>query len=212
MASRSLKYFDLGAQGADYVRAHLLGANPFCSSLLEVVAQHPGSISTLAPADTAIDRLVRFREGGLLPENLDVSQAIQLGDGQGSLMSVASLRDEQVALLRSIMHATPGSVCIVDDFNPRWEDIRDEAYYPAAFGASDQVFHLLTADSDVDMLVDAIQAGNTVWHGVAAVCATPPVLGEGRQSTETELQKSAHSVLALTCTAYDGEGFVLWRR
>jgi hypothetical protein len=77
---------NLGDSGRAYLRRQLTGVNGFCSELLAAINAVPGEVLTFAPSETTLERLLRFEEGGLLPENLtglDVDR--QAGrDHQGS--------------------------------------------------------------------------------------------------------------------------------
>lgn len=192
-------FVDLGAPGLAYVREHLTGVNPFCTALAAVVDAAPGRALTLPAPGAQLDRLYRFTEGGLLAANPE--------DG-----SAGSWKTEQGAYLVSILRAAPDSVCIVDDFNPTWSEFEARGAPANAFGVDDQVYHLFTAEDDPAVLVQALRMSDVVWHGVAAICADAPEMDEDRVCSADALQYAAASAIALTCTAYDGEGFVIWRR
>lgn len=207
---RSVEWRDLGEAGRTYIRGHLGDTNILCAALLEAFETHPGDVFTLAPVGTAADRLAEFEHGGLLPENLTGADAVALPDGS-TLVPVTSLIEEQVKLLRDTITAVSGTVCIVDDFNPRWSD-EASCLGATAFGVGEEVYHLLTVDHGEGDFLTAVSNGNCIWHGVTAVCRASPKLDQERESTPFELQQCATSALLVTCTAYDGEGFVAWRR
>ncbi|MEJ0060665.1 MAG: hypothetical protein WDM79_14285 [Terricaulis sp.] len=78
-------------------------------------------------------------------------------DENGEIAPVDSLKFEQAAYLHSIMRAAPEAVCIVDDFNPSWSDVRvDEPRYAHAFGVSDALYHLFASTDAPELLVDAL--------------------------------------------------------
>ena len=201
---------DLGEVGRAYVREHLGDTNAFCAALLETFSSEPGVVFTLAPVGVPLDRLAEFERGGLLPKNSSGADTVSLPDGS-TLSPIASLIAEQTKLLRDTMLAASGSVCIVDDFNPRWGD-QASCLGPTAFGVDEEVYHLLTPGHREDDFLTTVSKGNTIWHGVAAVCRVSPRLDSARASTPSELKECAASALLITCTAYDGEGFVAWRR
>jgi hypothetical protein len=201
---------DLGSAGRAYIRDHLINTNVFCSGLLQTINSEPGECFTIAPPCTSEARLVLFEEGGLLPENLLGQGTISLQDG-GSIVPVASLVEQQVKLLKGTVIASAGSVCVVDDFNPRWSE-RTPHIEPTAFGVGEEVYHLLTKDHRDEEFKIAVSNSNLIWHGVSAVCRAPIALGVVRETTEEVLLRSAASALLVTCTAFDGEGFVAWRR
>ena len=201
---------DLGSAGRIYIRDHLTGTNIFCSGLLQTFNSEPGYVFTFAPPGTQDARLALFEEGGLLPVNLLGKDAISLPD-DGSLVPVFSLKEQQAKLLKETVIASAGSVCVVDDFNPRWSD-RTPDMAPTAFGVGEEVYYLLTQDHRQEEFVSAVSSSNLIWHGVSAVCRTPIALGVARETTAEVLIQSAASALLITCTAFDGEGFVAWRR
>jgi hypothetical protein len=208
--SSDLIFIDLGDAGIDYVREHLSGVNVFCTALLAAVEAAPGKVITLAPRGVTRERLNAFGEGGLLraaPRMLEL-------DDNGDLAPIDSLKFEQGAYLHSIMRTAPEAVCIVDDFNPSWSEVRiEEPRYAQAFGVSDAVYHLFNSNDAPELLVDALTVSDTIWHGVAAICEYGPEFEEDdRELSEEALIAAAVSALTITCSAYDGEGFVAWRR
>jgi hypothetical protein len=179
----------LDDRAAIYLQAHLSGVNAFCSLLLEQVTGDAGEIFTLAPRGTPRDRLYEFDSGGLS----------------------ASPLLEQAHLLRRDVEAAPGAVCIVDDFDQTWGEpgSDDEAN---AFGVESEVYRLLTAEDDVLAFAEVLSATHVRWHGVAAICGRAPEI-DGTQTASLEaLAEVVESVSLLTCVAYDGEGFVAWKR
>jgi hypothetical protein len=201
---------DLGDAGLAYVREHLSDTNVFCAALLQAVIVEPGEVFTLAPHGTPEERLRQFDRGGLLLENMEGAGAVSLPDGS-TLVPVISLIGQQTKLLHEAMAVAPGAICIVDDFNPRWSD-QTSSLGPTAFGVGEEVYHLITTDHDEEDIVEVVSNGNTIWHGVAAVCRVSLTLDRSRASSLSELEQCAASALLITCTAYDGEGFVAWRR
>lgn len=204
------KLFSLDRRGVQHVRRRLSDMSLLCAALHEVVISEAGETFTLAPSGTPIERLYQFEAGGLLPENLDFSRAADMGPGQGRMMEIVSLFEEQVARLRSNFVTTPGLVCIVNDPLLRWRDIPPNEY-PAAFAVGEEVYHLLTSDLDGDVLVGALSAA-PFWNQLSAQCLIAPDVNDTRMCSAAELRKCAASVIEIMCDAYDGEGFVVWRR
>jgi hypothetical protein len=186
----NLREVGLDDRGLDYLREHLEGVNTFCSELLAVVDRTPGETFTFAPADLRGERLYRFGEPGL------------------PARALAELRAERIL---ELLDADADACCIVDDFDARWGDAKLEDS-PTAFGVGEEVYHLLTAESGAELIAEVIGQAGRAWHGVAAVCTPPPSDRPGEQSTLEALRTCARSVIEISCTAYDGEGFVAWRR
>jgi hypothetical protein len=146
--------------------------------------------------------------GGLLSE--DWSQAVSV-PGYGTFVPIPSLVAELVKRIRSALKEKSGSVCVVDDYNPRRGD-PDVASMPRAFFVGHEVYHLLDQSDDDETFSDVIRGADTIWHGVVAVCGRVPVLDTDRSCTAQELEHCAEATIEVSCTAYDGEGFVSWRR
>jgi len=199
----------LGDAGLAYVQAHLDNVNVLCTALMRVVDGHRGETFTLAPRGISSTRLTQFDAGGLLLENLHMSRATHLPDGS-AMMAVASLIDEQGAFLRKHVLETQGAICVIDDFNPRWSD--QKHLLPTSFGVGEVVYNLLATTNSDDEFAGAVRCSNAIWHGVAAVCRAPLTLDASRTCTPAALERVAATAELITCTAYDGEGFVAWRR
>lgn len=203
---RELRRFDLDARALAYIGAQLHGLNTFCTALESAVAAG-GEVFTFAPSETPLERLSSFEAGGLLREG----PRMFLEDGS-SLAAVSNLKQEQAQCLWEQLDP---AVCISDDFNPRWSDVQTRPYFsdmPHAFGVGEEVYHLVRRCDGVQTIRKALQKSDTIWHGVTAVCERAPQVGADRTSSVAELQAAAASAIVITCTAYDGEGFVVWRR
>jgi hypothetical protein len=183
----------LDDRAAIFVQAHLSGVNGFCSALLEAVGLEAGEYFTFAPRGTPRERLYLFDVGGLASDD--------------DLLPL-----EQANLLRGTLERVEGGgFCIIDDFDLTWGDPgSDDA--ADAFGMEEEVYHLLTADDDVQTFADVLSGSSLSWHGVAAICSAAPGLDETRTTNLDSLTEAARTASLLTCVAYDGEGFVGWRR
>jgi len=181
----------LDDRGLDYVRDHLSGVNQLCSALLAVVEQTPGETFTFLPTDLRGDRAYRFGEG-------------DLGLGEAA----AVLRAQRIA---ELVDADADACSIIDDFDHVWGEIALEDS-PTAFGLDEEVYHLLNGANRVDQIAEVLQQTNCVWHGVAAVCAPRAVETSDDQSALAAVIECARSVIEISCVAYEGEGFVVWRR
>lgn len=209
MAQRG--FIDLGRRGMDYVREHLTGVNPFCTALGAAVDAAPGRVLVLPPPGVDLERLYLFSEGGLLAANRSPSDVTFLEDGS-SLVEVATMKVEQAAYLVSLLRTVPEAICIIDDFNPSWTEAVAMGVDQHAFHVDDAVYYRFTADDAPDDIVLALRNSETIWHSVAAICAVDVEVDEESEASVEALQQVGASVIALTCTAYDGEGFVIWRR
>ena len=201
---------DLGVRGLGYVLRHLRGVNLFCDELALLLDRTEGRVFTLVPAPTQEASIFNFESGGLLPENLDPARRIP-APGGGYWVPVTSLVDERARRTVAQLSRTSDGCCIIDDFNPRWsEPLAREA--AMAFGVGEEVYHLFDATAEAEAVAEVLSYTDTVWHGAAAVCGSIIDVAEDRRVSELSLRNCAATALEITCTAYDREGFVIWRR
>ena len=186
----TLRQIALDDRGLDFLRAQLEGVNAFCSELLAVVDEVPGETFTYAPLSVLGERLYRFDEPGLPAADL------------------AELRAEQI---QDLLDTDADACCIIDDVDAVWGDpaLEDSA---TAFGVGEEVYHWLTADDGLAVVEETLAAAGSAWHGVAAVCIPPPSEDAGTPSALDALLRCARAAEAISCRAYDGDGFVVWRR
>jgi hypothetical protein len=204
-----IKTFTLDDRGLQYLRGQLSGVNIFCEALLPLIDKG-GEVFTWAPTDTSTDRLYQFEAGGLLPSNLDFSRAIDLGE-DGKLMPVDTMGDEQAVMVQAELRGDSRRICIIDDVNPRWpEPVATRE--PFAFGVAEEVYHRLTSGATMKEILDTMYSARTLWHAMVAVCDEPLVIDDARTAKAEALRQTARSARAISCLAYDGEGYVAWRR
>lgn len=214
---RALKVFDLDVRGAAYVRNRMADLSEWgsperslCRALAETMESSRGRISTIAPPETSDDRLYRFEEGGLLPENLDMSRAVDVGDGK--MLAIERLCDEELALLMKLLKEQPGRAGIaVDPLATRGDPHTLSTYSRTSTYVGDRVFHVVDSAADQEAIELALNAA-PFWTNLWAVTSAPPKPTPQREISEEDLCRSATAAIAISCGAYDGEGFVFWQR
>jgi hypothetical protein len=197
-------------RAADYVREHLTDINVLCSELVSVLETEPGEIFTLCPVGTPAETIYQFTSGGLLPENLDFSRATHYR-GKGTIMPKESLSFARATRIKTLLGSVPSAVCVVDDFDLCWPELRPEQK-ATAVSVGDAVYHVLTAEAQISTIDTTLRQARFIWHGVAATCNHSLQLAPGRTAEPEALRQCARAVIEFTCVAYDGEGFVGWRR
>ncbi len=205
-----LRRFELDERGEAYVREHLTDVNILCSALLDVFTSTKGAIWTLAPVKTPLERLCQMTRGDLLAANRDASRAVRV-PGRGVLMAVESLHLQRAERVLETLQGAHGRVCLVDDFNPTWGG-QHYVPEPSAFGVGQEVYHLVTGEETPDTVADILALGDTIWHGVSAVCQPEEHVSQSTLSSPDALKACARTVIEISCTAYDREGFIVWTK
>jgi hypothetical protein len=109
------------------------------------------------------------------------------------------------------MQAAPGAVLVVEDWVARWSEDREQVEL-SAFGVDNEVYHLVSSGAPADEIDKVLRIAHLPWHGVEAVCTTPLTLSDQRECTPDALRRTALSATLFTCSAYDGEGYLAWRK
>ena len=207
--------FDLDARGVAWIRARLANLSQcgdplkeFCAPLARLM--DVGRTWTLAPAETSTDQLYRFERGGLLPQNGDMSRAVDIG---GSVMTpIESLHAEERTILQRLLREQVGRVCVMPDPDLTRGDPCISAYHETiAFYVGDKVFHVVDASSDDEDFSCAFDAC-PFWCNLRVVTSESLPRASGHDLSLEQLRRSAAGAVAVSCSAYDGEGFVVWQR
>jgi hypothetical protein len=177
----------LDDRGRAFMIERLTGANALSDALAGII-ESEGEVFAFVPAEAEPDQLYHFDRGGL-------SAAGRLGPELAA--------EFHAALSNSL-------VCVIDDVLSRPSDPRplgDEAFFDC-----DDVYRLAQPSISAKRLADLMRYGNAHWHGMTVLCSHEPLIDAQRQTTLMELHACAESAVEVACIAYDGEGFVCWRR
>lgn len=206
---------ELDGRGLVYVQRRIADLGGYsepmaalCSRLGALLSGRPGVVSALAPASASEQRLYAFEEGGLLPENLEMSRAIKAGGGV--LLEIVSLNDEFAAALASALRNDPALAAITVDANVRRDDPTLSAFAETTFFVGDSVFHRIDGRTSPDGLMRALSA-SPIWENLVVVTSAAPDLDEARNADEAALANAASCAREITISAYDGESFLTWR-
>jgi hypothetical protein len=205
-----LSEFRLDQRGLDFMRASLDVDTALCRALSTIIRECPGETFTLAPEESPPSVVYGFSGGGLLPENRDMSRAIQLEDG-GRILEVKSLQAERARRIHAQLQAQEHACCIIDEVTLTADDA-GAGLEPSAFFIGKAIYHLLTGADSVDMIESVLFDTNALWHQIAAVCVPPVALRPADLSNAEAIQACLSAVIEVTTISHDGEGFVVWRR
>lgn len=211
-----LKTILLDDRGADFLRGRLseLAAygpalQAFCKAFAAQMQAAAGVVSTTVPAGVSEDQIYAFDSGGILP--VDPLTIVSL-DGGGSLVPIPSLFGQECARIRDALKRAPERVCIVADPMPRKHDSSiEQGYEETIFYVRDEIFHLITATTSEDA-ADRALGSAPFWSNLILISARAPTLASDRGVELADLCACAGAAVEATCSAYDGEGSVLWTR
>ncbi|HYD85121.1 MAG TPA: hypothetical protein VEA63_13745 [Opitutus sp.] len=165
---------------------------------------------TIAPVGVGREQLYAFESGGFLPANPDPSRVTHLADGS-TMAPIESLFEEEFTRLRDQLSRIPNLVCVVVDPLPRRGDPCLHGYAETIFYAGDDVYHVIRSATSEAAAERALSA-SPPWSSLNVLSTIAPTLDDNRHTELSELRKCAGAVVEMSCGAYDGEGYVNWRR
>jgi hypothetical protein len=155
----------------------------------------------------------------LLPAWVSDAQANDFGAGfrpvraisTGGMLPIETIVDVQAAEVIRFLGTSAVACVVADDANERWSypRARDLAN---AFNVGEEVYSLLTASDTPGTVRAVLSATNWLWHGLVAMCVPPHVPSRAELNDAGALAACLRSVRAVQSVAYDGEGYVEWRR
>lgn len=201
MASGRLELVRLDERARAYIQEQLDLETVFCKKLAEVVDLSKGDCFTLLPEKVETDRACDFGSG-FRPVNRPP---------RGGLVPVVSLIDRQSIEVENFLKSSSRAITIIDDVAAEKSD-------PAIAGCKNCIFYgtevcrVLMAPASRQGIREALASGNQIWHGLVALCCPEAELHPASLANPAILETCLASVREIHATAYDGEGFIIWRR
>jgi hypothetical protein len=173
----------------------------FCHALADSVDLATGEMFALLPAGVS-DAQAHDFNAGFMP---------MLALPTGNMLPIETIVDAQAAAVVQFLRATATACAVADDANQRWP-------YPRAkdlanvFNVGEEVYSLLTATDSPETVRAVLSITNWLWHGLVAMCVPSRLPSRAGLSNGDALAACLRSVRAVQAVAYDGEGYVEWRR
>lgn len=178
----------------------------FCDTLASVLRKNDGDFFVMLPRRLDTDCAYNFEDGDLLEEN-----ELRVIPPAGGLVPVRTMVDRQAKLIRSFLQSGDTALCIIDDAVARASPPK---FIGPATVLNDSGAALYTMDEQTP-IVDieaALRRGNHIWHGVTALCRPAAQVLTQKLAEPDALRECVASVEEMHAVAYDGEGFLIWRR
>lgn len=202
------KRFDLDSKATEYLMSILKG-----DSVLSPIILDSGSCHTWLPAETPAESMYKFDSSFVTTEPAS-SIRLNMGPIAGKYIKIQNLDHLLVSEIHNFLKKTDKNVVFILDAMARKGDPLnpEKSNWVVAL---DRIFHYLqgsnemTSDSIADVLREAKTSLNFVGFGT--------VLHESKKIEPVEIDLSVLDKLWVECSfvfvgAYDGEGFLIWKR
>ncbi len=207
----NLKTLALGDEGLDYLRSELSGGGTFAREALGRLPITSGVVTTRLPDNVSPEESIRFATGGKLPTPPPEEWRKVPG---ATLVPVPSTIDDLTKLISEHL-STPERVCLLENASAsRGDPWLAQPRVPTGYH-KEEVYHWLAGPQPEVAIQQAVRTARSLFAFAGALTSLDDAQEEwvegGDLSLET-LQRLADNTLQLFVGAYDGEGFVIWRR
>ncbi len=207
----NLRTFLLGDEGVDYVLAELSDGGTFAREALGRLPIASGEVTTRLPDNVPPEELIRFATGGKLPTPPPEEWRKIPG---ATLVPVPSTIDDLTKLISEHL-STPERVCFLEDANAsRGDPWLAQPGVPTGY-YKEEVYHWLIGPQPATVVKQAVKTAQSLFIFVGALTSladTQMELVAGGDLSLRTLQRMADNTCELFLGAYDGEGYVTWRR
>ncbi len=206
-----LREFGLGAEGLQYVASHLTWGHTFSKCVLERVDLSKGDVVTHLPPTVPAVEVVKFDQGGKLPTP---PRETWLKTEGGVAIPIPNTLPHLTKAISAFL-STPGGICLLENADASRSDPWLERCESRIAFFDDEVYHVLEATTDEEMIDLSIRRAQSAWTFVGALASLSDRLSlpaDRGELTLEFLRSLAERVEQVFVGAYDLEGYVIWRR
>jgi hypothetical protein len=204
----------LSSTSLDYIKEQLSIGHTLCRIIMSTCDLELGSAVTFMPTGVSLERAHEFTTGGKLATP-DPSAWVPLPGG-GVAVPTPSTLNILPEKVHKYLQAGTNRVWVFEDFNASPSDPAMKKISSRYVALGNEVYYPLDHNSNEEAIREAAdQAYSFVsFVGVGARLSPSDAerLSRVKEIEESDLQRLVSGVDLLTVGAYDGEGFLLWRR
>ena len=222
--SEAYKEITLGPEAVDYVRDRLVKEKTLAKLLLDRGDLDKGKITAFLPTDADLSKVSDFSRGGVLPAPPpETYHHYTTPDGTKTVMApVPGTSNQLAAMVQEFLNRSDKRIGLfesavakpTDGFlsTPKAKDLRVMTF-------QEDVYYLLKANDDREMIHKTLQYAKSylVLGVLVHLTDKDKFLFLDEDSLRKELTLDQLKVLAnqtekIIIGAYDGEGYLIWRR
>jgi hypothetical protein len=211
------KEFVLGPEALDYLmKNRIIYGHTLSHLLLELLDLREGVITTFLPSDIRQEQLYDFEAGGVLPiPHESTWRYITESSGKKSILTPIPRDDSFVlSLIREFLLSNQDHVCIIEEPLAKPSDPCMSRRTTPYMTFGNEVYHFLSGKVRDAEITEVVKWSYTIVSFLA-ILTTPTQtikLIDKREITAEELKSLATGTDKIIISAYDGEGYLVWRR
>lgn len=214
------RQISLGSEALAYLRRQLSQGNTLAHCLLQRKDLAQGKMTTYLPryvdAETA---RYQFKEGILRePSPRHHRRILSLDGSVSTLVPKGSMETYLIRTLKQTLSNREESCCLFENVEVRAGDpwlSSTDALLPVAWKYGSEVYFMFTKKTaTIHVIRHAIRVANACWYFLGIVAAQPKRrLPNGtHELTKARLKELAQQTERIIVGAYDGEGYLIWKR
>lgn len=202
----TLREIDLGASGTAYVRECLESGKTFARLLLQSHDLNAGRVFTKLPAGVDNGAAKDFDSGGKLPDLYPRATNLQAVPDTDFLL---------IPKISEFLRGSPVNMCIFEDANAMPTDPFLQSVSTRYSAFQEEVYHLICQpDNNGDAISKTLRQAHS-WLTIGALTSAPQeteICAQRGDLTLSTLTTLAQRTEVIIVGAYDGEGYVIWRK
>jgi hypothetical protein len=207
--------FNLGDEGIKYIRKCLINGKTLANYLIRTCNLERGKLITFLPTDTNEEAVKQFTTGGKLKEEGLKEEIIKPEGSKLTKVPTPNTDLWLVSIIRSFLTTDVKRLCIFENALAKPSDPWLSSKKMPVFTFHEEVYHfLLGTDAENEKIGETIRiATSHLFIGV--MTSVPQETGfslGGGEITSQELIGFAEKTEKIIVGAYDGEGYLIWRR
>jgi hypothetical protein len=211
------KEYILGPEALDFLRDNRITYGHTLSQLLlEVLDLHQGKITTFLPIDVRPEQLYDFEAGGVLPfPEKSTWRYITEQSGKKTILTPIPRDDSFVlTLIREFLCSDKNNVCIIEEPLAKPTDSSMSRRKTPYIIYGNEVYHFLSSRVGEAEIAEAIKWPHTTVSFLAILTTLVQniALINKQKISADELRVLARGTETLMIGAYDGEGYLIWRK
>lgn len=203
------------SSAVEYIRRQLGEGKSLAKSLLATLDFEEGEIIALSPTPLSPPEIVQF-DRGHAPQVHAKPERIKIGDAHYLAVPKASANEQLVDAIYGLLQ-TPESICFLENYLAEAHDPWLQRAKSRIITNGNEVYHaLLNGEGDKAKIEAAVREWDhppTSIGGLGSMRKEAWAhIGLMDAITAQELSAFAGTVQAVFVGAYDGEGYVVWRK
>lgn len=195
-----------------YLRKSLTNANTLSDILLEVIDFKKGSLFTLLPEGSNLERLYEFEAGVILPQNPRIVTCSE--EGVSSSYSITpSISKKLSEIILETLKNRENITCIFDDIIRSPSDpFKSSSLNGCKYSRDGELYYILGENkASLENVQTALNASYAFWHSLGMLTNADLHLNSYELNEEI-FRNICIETQMLFVGAYDGEGYVFWEK